>query len=117
MPILIAIWMITTTSMASLRSRFPDEEKGVMNLALVKCGFAPPDIPAPSEIRSVWSGAPMQKLDDTKEFMTLGLTEVLKSEQQLETNEQFIPRSPVLGKTQPAPEASPAESNEITTDT
>lgn len=79
MPIMILCWIVTTVGLASLRAKFPDQEKGVRNYFATLCGFAPPFIPTPSALQKFWSGAPVRRLPDDCEFMQLGLGELLPS--------------------------------------
>jgi hypothetical protein len=72
----------TTLTLATLRSQFPDEERGLRNFAMTKLGFAPPGIPAPADLQSVWSGAPMRELPEVSKFTTLGLCEILAPPQE-----------------------------------
>ena len=72
-PILLLIMFGTTTSLAGVRRKFPDEERGIMNSLMVFCGFKPPNIPNPAALQRNWSGAPLRELDKDKEYMTLGL--------------------------------------------
>jgi hypothetical protein len=88
MPFLLAVWIATTVSMATLRKRFPDEEKGLMNMLMVTCGFAPPGIPAPAEIQPLWSGAPIRYMPEGAEFSQLGLEEVFGVEDEDEISEE-----------------------------
>ena len=81
MPLLVVIMVITTSGLASLRRSFPDEERGVRNLAMVTCGFSPPGLPTPAALQPLWSGAPLQELNGTTHFMQLGLHEVFVPEE------------------------------------
>ncbi len=76
MPYLLGIWVFTTTSLATMRKRYPDESRGVRNQFMTSCGFNPPGIPAPSALQSVWSGCPVKKMDENCEFIQLGLLEI-----------------------------------------
>jgi hypothetical protein len=75
-PILMAIWVTTTLSLAGLRNKFPDEQRGVRNYIMTCCGFEPPGIPAPAELQKDWSGAPMREMSDKSPFLELGLDKV-----------------------------------------
>lgn len=79
MPILLAVWFTTTLGLASLRRRFPDEERGVRNVAMVALGFPPPGIPAPAAIEPLWSGAPMREVPESTYFSKLGLDRLFPS--------------------------------------
>ncbi|MCO6432479.1 MAG: hypothetical protein J5J00_16620 [Deltaproteobacteria bacterium] len=79
MPLLVGVMVITTTSLASLRRAFPDEERGVRNMVMVACGFPPPGIPKPASIQPLWSGAPLRNLDEKCHFNQLGLGEIFPS--------------------------------------
>jgi hypothetical protein len=76
MPILVMIWIGTTLGFALLRKKFPDEERGVRNIAMVTCGFEPPGIPAPSKLQPLWSGAPIKAVKDDCLYAQLGLDEL-----------------------------------------
>lgn len=76
MPYLLGIWVFTTTTLASMRKRYPDESRGVRNQFMTSCGFEPPGIPAPSALQSNWSGSPIRDLNDQCEFVQLGLLEI-----------------------------------------
>lgn len=78
MPILLLCWFATTFVLAGMRRRFPDEERGLLNLLAVKCGFAPPNIPTPAELQPLWSGAPLRHLSEKCEFHELGLADVFE---------------------------------------
>lgn len=76
LPLLLIGWMVTTFGMATLRKRFPDEERGVRNAAMAAIGKTPPGIPAPASLQPIWSGAPIRSLDASKEYSTLKLDDV-----------------------------------------
>jgi hypothetical protein len=76
MPILVMIWIGTTLGLAFLRKKFPDEERGVRNLVMVKCGFQPPGIPAPSKLQPLWSGGPIKAVKEECLYSQLGLEEL-----------------------------------------
>ncbi|MCC6220689.1 MAG: hypothetical protein IT291_05540 [Deltaproteobacteria bacterium] len=76
MPLMIGGWILTTTTLASTRRNFPDEERGVRNAVMTACGFPPPGIPSPSLLQPVWSGAPMRELPQNCRFVQLGLEEL-----------------------------------------
>ena len=76
MPILVMIWIGTTLGFALLRKKFPDEERGVRNIAMVTFGFEPPGIPAPSKLQPLWSGAPIKAVKDDCLYAQLGLDEL-----------------------------------------
>ncbi len=73
MPFMLGGWVLTTTTLASVRNMFPDQERGVRNAVLTACGFPPPGIPLPASLQPVWSGAPVRDLADESKFMQLGL--------------------------------------------
>jgi hypothetical protein len=56
MPLLVIVLIGTTLSLSNLRKRFPDEERGVMNLVMTSLGFQPVGIPAPARLQPRWSG-------------------------------------------------------------
>ncbi len=77
MPFLVLIMIGSTLVIATLRKRFPDEERGVRNLAMVSLGFEPVGIPAPSKLQPVWSGAPVRQLSEKSLFRQLELHTVI----------------------------------------
>lgn len=76
MPVLVMIWIGTTLSLALMRKKFPDEERGVRNVVMVSCGFEPPGIPAPSKLQPLWSGAPIKAVKEESLYAQLGLEEL-----------------------------------------
>ena len=76
-PFLFFLWVGVTLSIAMVRKKFPDEERGVMNLFMVNCGFSPPNIPAPAKLQPRWSGGRLQELNKNCLFQQLGLDEVV----------------------------------------
>jgi hypothetical protein len=81
MPLLVLVWIGTTLTAAMLRKKFPDEERGVRNMCMVACGFAPPGIPAPARIQPFWSGGPLRSMNPMSQFMQLGLDAVVNRPQ------------------------------------
>lgn len=79
MPFMLAGWVLTTTTLASLRRSFPDQERGVRNAVSTACGFPPPGIPAPSILQPVWSGAPARGLKPTSKYRKFGLERMFPS--------------------------------------
>jgi hypothetical protein len=77
MPFLVLIMIGATLSLATLRKRFPDEERGVANLFMTALGFSPPGIPAPSKIQPIWSGGRIHTLKEKSMYLQLGLDEVV----------------------------------------
>ncbi len=77
MPMLVLIWIGITLGLATMRKKFPDEERGVRNVCMVTCGFEPPGIPAPSKLQPRWSGAPIRKLNPLSLYMQLELDAVV----------------------------------------
>ena len=73
MPFMLVGGVLTTTSLASLRSSFPDEERGVRNALCAACGFPPVGIPAPASLQPVWSASPVRSLPETSNFVQLDL--------------------------------------------
>lgn len=82
MPILLVVWMGTTLGLATLRRRYPDEERGVRNAVCVALGFAPPGIPAPAVIKPYMSGAPVRQCKKDSYFVQLNLEEALRARRQ-----------------------------------
>ena len=79
MPFMLLGWILTTTTLASLRRSFPDQERGVRNAVATACGFPPPGIPAPSSLQPVWSGAPARQVNPKSKFAVLGLDQLFPS--------------------------------------
>ena len=77
MPLLILIMIGTTLFLATLRKRFPDEERGVMHLCMTTCGFAPPGIPTPARLQPRWSGGRIEGLTPTCLYEQLELDQVV----------------------------------------
>jgi hypothetical protein len=77
MPLLCIIMIGTTLFLATLRKRFPDEERGVMHLFMTTCGFAPPGIPAPAKLQPRWSGGRISSLKQSCLFIQLELDSVV----------------------------------------
>jgi hypothetical protein len=89
MPFMLGGWVLTTTTLATIRNMFPDQERGVRNAVMTACGFVPPGIPAPSALQPVWSGAPVKELKKEIKFVKLGLNNLFPSfrEELLEADE------------------------------
>lgn len=75
-PLMIVGWVSTTLGLASMRSAFPDQERGLKNAFTVACGVSPLGLPAPSALRSIWSGAPVRELSPKCQFVKLGLYKI-----------------------------------------
>lgn len=90
MPFFLSILIVLPQLLASVRKSFPDGERGMRNAVMVKCGLTPPGLPDPAEIQPMWSGAPFRYMSDNKEFMRLGLNEVLKSPDTAEDEENKL---------------------------
>ena len=90
MPFMLAGWVGTTVSLATLRRSFPDEQRGVANALCTACGFPPVGIPLPSSLQPTWSGAPLRALASDKKFVRLGLDEHFPSFRD-QLNEGFDP--------------------------
>jgi hypothetical protein len=73
MPFMLIGWVLTTTSLASLRRSFPDEERGVRNAICAAAGVPPMGIPAPASLQPVWSQCPIRDLPENCKFKKLGL--------------------------------------------
>ena len=87
-PLLLVIICFVAFGFASLRRRFPDEEKGVLNYFCCVVGVAPPRIPAPAAFQPVWSGAPLRELKSSTEFVELGLDAAIFADQLEEPEEE-----------------------------
>jgi hypothetical protein len=87
-PIVVGTLLGTVYGLSSVRKLFPDEEKGLANTVMSSLGFAPPKIPKPATIQPYWSGAPIKTLPEKKEYVELGIREMLrfKPEQPDQTN-------------------------------
>lgn len=79
MPFMLGGWVLTTTTLASIRNLFPDQERGVRNAVMTACGFPPPGIPMPSSLQPVWSPSPMRALSAKSRFVRLGFEEQFPS--------------------------------------
>jgi hypothetical protein len=82
MPFLVLLMIGTTLSLATLRKRFPDEERGVRNLLMTTCGFAPPGIPTPAKLQPRWSGGRISTLKRNSLYMQLDLDEMIMMAQE-----------------------------------
>jgi hypothetical protein len=79
MPLLVIILIGTTLSLSNLRKRFPDEERGVMNLVMTSLGFQPIGIPAPARLQPRWSGGRISKLPNRCLFVELDLDSIINN--------------------------------------
>ncbi len=79
MPFMLLGWILTTTTLASLRKSFPDQQRGVKNAVCTACGFPPPGIPAPSSLMPFWSGAHSREIDPKSRFVELDLDQMFPS--------------------------------------
>lgn len=77
MPLLLLISLATTVTLASIRLRFLDEERGIMYSVLDKAGVPPPGIPKPASMQPYWSGARAMWVKDKSNFNQLRLIEVV----------------------------------------
>ena len=73
MPLLVIIMIGTTLTLSQLRRKFPDEERGVRNLFMTSCGFAPPGIPTPAKLQPRWSGRRIHCLNNRCLYIQLDL--------------------------------------------
>ncbi|MCB0344398.1 MAG: hypothetical protein KDD66_04750 [Bdellovibrionales bacterium] len=89
MPLMLTGWILTTTTLASVRRSFPDEEKGTRNACMTALGFPPPGIPAPSALQPIWSAAPMKELKQDCKFAKLGLERMFPSNQRALEDPEF----------------------------
>ena len=80
MPMFFMISLGGPYVLSGQRRLYPDEERGIRNSVCAFFGFNPPGIPTPASLQSVWSGCPIKELDKEKEFVDLGLDEMLKVE-------------------------------------
>lgn len=76
MPQLLIMILVVTLGLASIRRRFPDEERGLMYKVCDACGFPPPGIPTPASLQSYWSGSPIRSIKEKTYYDELGLDEV-----------------------------------------
>ncbi len=85
MPFMLGGWIFTTTTLATVRRAYPDEERGVRNALSTACGFPPPGIPAPSSIQPIWSQVPLRELPQTCKFVKAELDQLFPSFQRDQT--------------------------------
>ena len=81
MPILIMALIATPLILAAIRKQFPDEERGLRNALTVAMGMKPMGIPLPSKLQPVWSGSPLRRMDEKKEFRQLNLDVLFVAEE------------------------------------
>lgn len=79
MPFMLGGWVLTTTTLATVRNLFPDQERGVRNAVMTACGFPPPGIPAPASLQPVWSASPIREVPRRTRFARLGLENLFPS--------------------------------------
>jgi len=79
MPFMIGGSILCTTTLATMRRTYPDEQRGLRNALLTACGFVPPGLPAPASIQPVWSGAPMKVIPEETKFRKIGLDKLFPS--------------------------------------
>lgn len=89
MPFMLMGWIVTVTSLASVRHLHPDQERGVRNAVMTSCGFPPPGIPKPAKLQPVWSGCPILEMPRNKRFMKLGLDHLFPKYDPTEEVEDF----------------------------
>lgn len=89
MPFMLAGWILTTVSLASMRRSFPDEERGVRNAIAASCGFHPPGIPAPAVLQPTWSHAPIRKMNPNTKFMKYGFDRMFPTNERELDEEQI----------------------------
>ncbi len=86
MPFMLGGWVLTTTTLATVRNLFPDQERGVRNAVMTACGFPPPGIPAPAALQPIWSGAPVTGAKVNSRFVRLGFEHTFPSFARNETD-------------------------------
>lgn len=90
MPFMLGGWLVTTMTLAKLRDKYPDEERGLRNALLTSLGIAPPDIPAPAAIQPVWSPCRVMELPEDCKFKQLELEALFPSfQRELEDADDF----------------------------
>ncbi len=89
LPIVIIVLLVTTLGTASLRKLYPDEERGLRNHLLAILGLEPIDIPKPSHLQKLWSGAPVQELKPSCKYMKLGLNKIFEKEDKYQEAERW----------------------------
>jgi len=87
MPVLMLIWFGTTLGLATLRRKYPDEERGARNQIMLAFGFAPPGIPTPAAIQPFWSGAPIKALKKDSYFEDLKIAEILPKREEKDSDD------------------------------
>ena len=75
-PIFVGTLGIITFGLAGLRKGQPDGIKGVANMFMCSLGLPPPGIPKPASIQPFWSGAPIKKTSEKKDYAHLNLDEM-----------------------------------------
>jgi hypothetical protein len=90
MPVLLIIGVSTTVTLASIRLKFLDEERGIMYKVMDKAGFPPPGIPKPASMQPYWSGARAPWVKETSNFYKLDLIDVVNYKE--EEQEQLLKR-------------------------
>lgn len=89
MPLFLGVLVGTPIALSQIRQAYPDEERGVRNHMMSAMGLCPPDIPKPSMMQPVWSGAPLKELDKEKDYMRLELDNLFNSEEPSEEKQAF----------------------------
>ncbi len=100
MPVLLAIWISATFTMAALRSRYEDEERGLRNQAMVAMGLPPPGLPTPAALQPFWSATPIKALKPECELLQLGIDPIFQlppDETQDEAATGFPFQRPMVG--------------------
>ncbi|RMG44036.1 MAG: hypothetical protein D6719_02640 [Candidatus Dadabacteria bacterium] len=78
MPLFIGLGLAVVYGMVAIRSKFPDEERGICNAVMAAMGACPPGIPAPACVQPIWSGAPLREQDTESMYMKLGLDQIFE---------------------------------------
>ncbi len=74
--VLILFIVGVTYLLRTIRSRFPDEKRGMLHAMCDLTGITPPDIPPPASFRKYWSGIPSTKNKHTQ-FIRLGFDKLI----------------------------------------
>ncbi len=89
-PILLMILFGTTICISTIRRKFPDEERGMLNAFADFMGWVPPGLPPQSSVQPYWSGAPIRNIPKKTYFRDLALDEVFYEAEEKDIGEEFF---------------------------